>query len=55
MVEPMSIQLQWFHMQAPLTIWPQQHILCTHVENQLLKSCTKLHYHKFLAPLPQTM
>ena len=46
MIEPRSIQSQWIHMLA-------QH-MCIHDENQLLKSCIKLRYHKFLARLPQT-
>ena len=38
MIEPRSIQSQWFHVLAPLTTRPQQH-MCIQDENQLLKSC----------------
>ena len=54
MVEPTFIQSQWFHMLAFLTITPQHH-MCILDENQILKSCIKLHYHKFLAHPPHTM
>ena len=62
MIEPRSIQSQWFPMLAPLTARPQQHI-CMHDENQLLKSGIKLRYrfwrvcHKagdVATPKPQT-
>ena len=43
MIEPRSIQLQWFPMLAPLATRPQQH-MCVRDENQLLKSCIKLRY-----------
>ena len=43
MIEPRSIQSQWFPMLASLTTRPQQH-MCMHDENQLLKSCIKLRY-----------
>ena len=38
MIEFRSIQSQWFHKLAPLTIRPQQH-MSIHDANQLLKSC----------------
>ena len=43
MIEPRSIQSQWFHALAPLPTRPQKH-MCMHDENQLLKSCIKLRY-----------
>ena len=52
MIEPRSIQSQWCHMLAPLTTRPQQH-LCNRDENQLLKSCIKFRYYKFLERLPE--
>ena len=54
MIEPHYIQSLSFHMLAPLTTRPQQH-MCIRDENYLLKSCIKLHYHKFFGRLPQTM
>ena len=52
MIESRSIQSQRFHLLAPLTNKPQQH-MCIHDENQLLKSRIKI-YQKFLVRLPQT-
>ena len=45
MIEPRSIQSQWFPMLAPLATRPQQH-MCIHNENQPLKSCIK-HCYRF--------
>ena len=53
MIEPRFIPLEWFHMLVPLSTRPQHH-MSIRDENQLSKSCIKLHYHKFLARLPQT-
>ena len=52
MIESRSIQSQRFHLLAPLTNKPQQH-MCIHDENQLLKLCIKICYQTFLAHLPQ--
>ena len=54
MIEPRSVQLQWFHMLVPLASRPQQR-MCIRDENHLLKSCYKLHCYKFLVRLTQTM
>ena len=43
MIEPRSIQSQWFPMLAPLTTTPPQH-MCMLDKNQLLKSCIKVRY-----------
>ena len=52
MIEPRSIQSQRFHILAPLTNRPQQHMRL-HDKNQLLQSCIKFRYQKFLPRLPR--